>query len=42
VSRIKNLEIKRNLKLLYHKDKEFSKLIEKFIEFSKGYNLSKN
>ena len=42
VSRIKDLEIKRHLKLLYHKDKEFSKLIEKFIEFSKGYNFSKN
>ncbi len=42
VSRIKDLEIKRQLKLLYHRDKEFSRLIEKFIEFSKGYDLFKN
>ncbi len=41
VSKIKNLEIKRDLKLIYHKDKEFSKLIEKFIDFSKQYNISK-
>ena len=37
VSRVKGISIKRDLKLLSHKDKEFSVLIRKFIEFSKLY-----
>jgi len=37
VSEIEGLEIKRDLNILYHKDKQFSSLIEEFLRFSENY-----
>ncbi len=37
VSEIEGLEIKRDLNILYHKDKQFSSLIEEFLNFSENY-----
>lgn len=42
VSRVKGVSIKRELKLLSHRDKEFSLLIHKFIEFSREYKKGVN
>ncbi len=37
VSEVEGIEIRRDLNLIYHKDKEFSGLIEAFLKFSGSY-----
>jgi len=41
VSEVEGLEIKRDLNLIYHKDKEFSALVEEFLKFSRNYEEKK-